>query len=628
MNDKTFDNFKYGWINALEADKLKDGVVVDGLNWLITPDKIELRRGMKIIGTDAGAGNITGLKVGVQVDGTELLIRTRARKIEYYDTATEDWIENGTNVLPADADGEDVSLEAFTSLSGYSMYLSSPHSSIYRIMLANPDSIVDMSSTDFRGKMKIKNGRMFIWDRFGSTGAWDKTGLYGSKLTQDEYSDFNTITAEAIGALGSTTYTGTLAFKAGGAARSCFNVIFTGGVGGGTEDFNDNFDGTLTGSSGGTGTINYATGVYSVTFSAITDDVVTSTYYWEDPTDGTNGGICNFTYSATRAAGEGFMLRQDDGGGELQNIGEYNSDIYCLHEKKAWKTTISADDSDAANLPFRNNVGIPSWRAMTETGDGIYYVSKEENDKVLIKVLQIAQMSTAVVPISLSDGLDLSTYEFDKAVVKEWGNYIVIACREETSDINNRMLIYDRKHKLWSLPLDYYADVLEVYNGALEAGDSLEANVYELFSGFDDDDSLISNYITFNESMLGSSKLKKPHRFIIEGNIQPDQNLKISVSLDKGAFVEIGTIEGNGSYVDLGSRIYVGSNVIGKKEIGGGGSGETANHFQREFKVKIDKFETCQVKIEATSLGYVSVSRFGFKDTREKGSKMPNKYIS
>jgi len=31
-------------------------------------------------------------------------------------------------------------------------------------------------------------------------------------------------------------------------------------------------------------------------------------------------------------------------------------------------------------------------------------------------------------------------------------------------------------------------------------------------------------------------------------------------------------------------------------KFGGGGSGETANHFQREFKVKIDKFETCQVK--------------------------------
>jgi len=614
-----FNNFKYGFLNDLEPDKVKDGVVVDGLNWLITPDKIELRRGMKILGTDADLGGVTGLKKAVQVDGTEILFKTRARMIEYYDTVTEDWIENGTNELPADASGEDISIESYTSMSGYSIYLSSPNSSIYRIMLANPDDIIDMSSTSFKGKIKIRNGRMFMWDRLGSTGAKDKTGLYGSTLDKDEYSDYTAVTTEAIAGSGATR-TGTLAFKAGGAKRSCFNVTFTDG----TETFNDNFDGTLTGDKGGTGTINYTTGVYAITFnaSAVT---VTATYYWDDPT---SDGICDFAYTTpTRVAGEGFMLRQDDGGGILQNIGEYNGDYYCLHEKRTWKTTILTTDDDASNIVYRSKVGIPNWRAMVETGDGIYYVSKEDNDETVIRVLQLAQMTTAVIPVSVSDFLDLSAYEFDESVVFEWGNYILVACREKASSFNNRLLVYDKKHKIWNTPLDYFVNVLEEYNGALEAGDSLNNNVYELFSGYDDDDSLINNYITFNKSLVGLQGLKHNRRFVIEGNIQPDQDIKISVASDNGSFVEVGTIEGDGAYVDLGSNIYIGANTVGKHEVGGGGAGETANHFQREFKISLDKGETFQIKFEAIGIGYVSVTEFGFKDIRYKGKKSPSKYI-
>lgn len=620
MQDYDIPKFR-GLVNAIDADKVKEGTVVDGLNWLITPDKIELRRGMKLLGTDAGVGQITGLRAGRKIDGVDLLFRTRARKIEYYDDTTEDWIENGSNSLPAAASTDEICLEPYTSLAGYAMYLTSPNSSIYKIMLANPGSLIDMSSTSFRGRMRIKNSRILLWHRKGSTGAVDKTGLNGGKLDKDLYSDYTAVTAEAIGALGSLIYTGILAFKAAEPKRSCFNVTFTDGV----ETFNDNFDGTLTGSAGGTGTINYATGVYSVTFAAVAAGPVTSTYYWEDPT---NGGICDFSApSNPRAAGESFILRQDDGGGDLQNIAEYNGDYYCFHEKKTWKLTISADDTDATNLSFRTKVGIPNWRAMAETGDGIYYLDTSDDNDPKVRLLTLAAYSTEVIPRSISDGLDLSDYEFDKAVMKEWGDYILLACRKAASTQNDRLFVYDRRYGYWSTPTDYQASAIEIYNGALELGDSTTNNVYECFSGWDDDDSEINNYIVLNETVLGYDGLKKPRRFIIEGDIQPTQTLKVYLFTDKGSFVEIGTITGNGSYVDMGSNVYIGATTIGKKEIGGGGTGETANHFQREWRITADKGETFQVKFQATGIGYVSVSRYGLKDLREKGRKTAAKYI-
>lgn len=616
MNDYIVKKF-YGLVNAIDSDKLKAGVVVDGLNWLITTDKLELRRGMRTLGSDAGAGQITGLRVGRKIDGNDLLFKTRARKIEYYDETIMDWIEIGTDSLPVASDGEDIALEPYTSLAGYAMYLSSPHSSIYKIMLANPGSLIDMSSTSFRGKIRIRNGGMMLWDRLGSTGGKDKSGLYRGKLDKDAYSDFTLVSAEAIAGSGATR-SGTLAFKASGAKRSCFNVTFTDG----TETFNDNFDGTLTGSAGGTGTINYATGEYSITFAAPAT-TVSATYYWEDPT---SAGICDFSApSATRLAGESFILRQDDGGGDLQNVGEYNADYYCFHEKKTWKTTISTDDTDASNLTFRSKVGIPNWRAMAETGEGIYYVDTSDDNNPKVRVLTLAMYSSEVVPQSISDDLNLSDYEFDKAVMKEWGDYILLACRRKNSTENDRLFVYDRVNKWWNTPTDYMASTIEIYNGAFLTGGSVDNNVCENFSGQDDDDSLISNFVIMNETMCGYAGLKKPRQFVIEGNIQPSQILKIYLSTDNSNFVEIGQIKGDDSCVDIGSNIYIGANVLGKKTIGGE-QGITANHFEKQFRIVSDKGEKFSIKFECTNIGYCGISKYGFADLREKGRKAPKKY--
>ena len=140
---------------------------------------------------------------------------------------------------------------------------------------------------------------------------------------------------------------------------------------------------------------------------------------------------------------------------------------------------------------------------------------------------------------------------------------------------------------------------------------------------------MVNNYIVYHKTNLDYDGLKKQQRFIVAGEIQRDQNLKISVSVDEGAFIEIGTISGNGSYVDKGQNVSIGATTIGKKEIGGGGE-ETANPYQREINIcgLVDKFEKVKVRFEATAMGYASVSRFGFKDLRYKGRKIPNRYIS
>ena len=622
INSPINTDFTKGYITSLEPQSVKDGVVTNGLNWMfINGDHIELRRGYKIIGSDVGVGKVTGLRSGRRFDGTEVLFRTRTRKIEYYDEVTSDWIETGSDSLPTAASGEDIAIEPYSSLAGDSVYLSSPNSSIYKIMIANPSSLIDMSSTTFRGKIKIKNNRMLLWDRLSSTSQRDKTGLYGSKLDKDSFSDYTSVTSESVGSSGSTTYTGTLAFKAGGAKRSCFGVVFTDG----TLTISDDGDGTLSGN--GSGTINYATGAYSITFSSVTTGSVTASYQWEDPT---SGGIADFTApSSPRTAGQSFIIRQDDGGGSLQNIGHYNSHYYCLHEKKTWDFYIGADDvTDVSNLPYRDKAGISNWRALAETGEGIYYIdeSYENVDDVKVRLLTLQQLSTEVIPKSISDLITLQSYRFDKAMLKEWGRYIVLACRTSNSVENNRIFLYDRELKLWNPPHDLQVNVMDVYNGALLGGDSTTANVYELYSGFDDDDSTIPNYVELNITNLRTKGLKQARRVVVEGDIQPDQTLKVSVSIDRSPFVEVAEISGRGEYVDKGQATTIGSVTLGKKEVGGG-STVTAYHYKLDKRISSDRFDEIQFRFEATAIGYVSVTKYGLNDVRYKSEKTASKYI-
>jgi hypothetical protein len=620
----------FGLATQPEPQSVKDGVVTDGLNWMFAggdkkngADKVELRRGYDLLGVDAGVGKVTGLGVGLHVDSSETLFRTRARKIEYYVDSSDTWSEVGTDSLPSGASGEDISIEPYTSLAGYAIYFSSPNSSIYKIMVANPSTLIDMSSTSFRGRIKIKDNRMLLWNRLGTNKQKDNTGLYGSKLDKDSYADYTTVTAEAIGSSGSQTYSGTLAFKSGGAKRSCFAVTFTDG----TETFVDNYDGGLTGTLGGTGTINYASGAYSITFNSVAAGSVTATYQWEDPT---SGGVADFTApSSPRVATESFIIRQDEGGGTLGNIGSYDGSYYCFHEKKTWKLTISADDTDASNLPYRSKVGIENWRGMADTADGVYYVdtSSESASDVRIKKLSLENISTNVIPYSISDLILLEDYRFDYAVLKEWGDFIVLSCRTSDSSQNNRLFLYDRRLNLWNPPHDIQAYTLAVYNGALVGGDSTTNNVYELYSGLSDDDSNITNYVTFNISNYGVEGLKKTKRFITEGEIQEDQILQVYASFDRGDFVLVDTIYGNGEYVDIGSDIAVGKNTIGKNTLGTGDV-VLANHYKKETKINTDVFNQVQFKFVATQLGYVSVTMYASKDIRYKGRKVVSKYIA
>lgn len=617
---KEYKNYKYGIIDTIEAHSIPHGAASRSLNWQTRGDKIELTRGRALLGTEnSGTGKITGLHVALQADATEVLYASYLRKIKYYDSAdlgnTLDWIEIGTNTLPVAASGEDVSFSNYNSLAGAQVWINTPNGSLYKIMTANPGSITDMydAAKNFKGYIRIKQNRTFLWNRgaSGSGTQQDPTGIYLSYIDAGAYT---TVSAEVL----ASCATGTLAFKAGGATRTCFGVKITITASG--EVFTDNYNGILTGSLGNTGTINYTSGAFTTTGTG----AGTADYQWENSNV---TGISDYTESGTRTAGQGATLRQDDGGGKAMTIQSYQDVEYCLHEKKTWALTLTADDTNATNLIFREKVGIPNWRAAVPTGDGIFYIDDTDKSKPMLRLLTLSENSSVVIPVPISLNLDLESYRFDMAWALEWNEYIIFGCRTSGSTVNNRIILY---HKIWkSLDyLDYYASCAAVFNGGLVIGDSLSNNVYQIFSGLDDDGSIITNYWEGALSDIETDGLKRTKRFIVEGEIGPDQTIQVYISYDSGSYAPLGTIEGSGTYVDKSQAVNVGAVTVGRTEVGGGGSSGAipAYHYLREFRIDSGKFERCKIKYEALGLGYASVSTERYKDIRSKGNKVAERY--
>lgn len=609
MREHILRNWKSGLVTKIEDYSIPEDAASRSLNWLTLGDKIELSGGYSIIGTENGAGKITGLAVGEKVDGTLFPIRTRGQKVEYY--SGSDWTEAGSSVLGADADGEDTSITFYTSLAGYQAWISSPNSGLFKMMLANPGSIEDQyaAATNFKGYITASDGRLLLWYRDRA-----RNYLYGSyKDVQTAGTTFTNVSAEAIGSSGLTNYTGTLAAVTG--KRTCFSVVFTDGTQTAQDDKNGNFIGDAT------GTINYTTGAYDITFGSTTTGSVTADYSWEDSA---TAGLANFTFSATRTATQGFFLPQPTGG-DLLNVLPYRTEKYCLHENNAWLFSLPVDDLNPTNQEFRLNMGLSAPRAAVATGDGIYFIDTSNPEQPRFKLLTLESTSDQVIPQEFSFNVDLSGYDFTTGVAFRWGDYILFAGKTSGASVNNRLFAFHKEYKCFDV-LDYQVSCMADYGGQLWAGEPSTDNVTRLFTGHTANGSNIINYWEGKLTKLQVDELKKFKRLTLRGEIGPTQSLTVSLAYDGGAFASVGTIDGDGSYVASGSGHSIGEEEVGASEIGGGGDGVTKNLYVREFRTRSGKFDEVKIRIEATSVGYASVSEINFYDIRTYGQKNLTRY--
>lgn len=707
---------KWGGLNTKVEDPrfLPLGTSPAQNNWITgsLQDNIQLRRGQALLGqTRRVGGHASGIGVGFLANSQEAYY-TANNSLYYYNPQTLDTQEVGTNVLVG-ANDEDVWFAAYQNFAGFFLYFGSAHTSIFKLPLANPTSVVNQSPVQWFGSATIDQGRFFGAQKYNSFGSPDLNNLYISGADKAAVSLYPPATVDETEGTGdgvTKNFTGNLSAVAppstafgvliGGAINAGESVTAMSASGGlvtvttstnhglsvgqyamelgattsgspvngvlmtvvsvtsptivvlspyapvasltyssgGTlytvELFQDNQQGTLTSNLGGTGTINYATGAFNITFNtAPTSSVaIIGNYYLENAT---SGGILDFTFNlASPTLGQGYLELQGATGPLLATSG-FQGIEYCFHLYRTWNVslpTASGAYADITNEQYWSHLGIPYSRAQYATGDGVLILDNTNPSEPKYSILEIPDGSTnlTVVPDWISKDLDLSDFSHTTAVTFRWGEYNILACQPlvngTPSGFNTVFFIQDIETGLWN-KLDYSVTCLADFQGALISGDSLSPNAFTLFSGMDDDANIIDNFWNSSLTDLELQGQKKVRYFYVQGLIQRPQAIKVSYALNGGQMVAAasanfnGVILGTGPYVNSSAPVGVGSNTLGSITIGSGSI--TALPFEIEFPVMTDYFEYIQIQFQALGIGWAQINKFGFRDIRHKNLKSP-----
>lgn len=499
----------------------------------------------------------------------------------------------------------------------YTGTLAEKKTSTFTVTIASP-GVFTLNSHGFLAGDKVV---------FSTTGALP-TGLtagttyyvISAGLTTNDFEVSATAGGSAINTTGSQSGVHSLVAS----TRNVFGLIITGTTGAGVETFTDNYDGTLTSDKGGTGTINYATGAFDITFNAtVSSGNVLCNYQWEDSNI---GGLTDFTKSGTRVAGEGFQFPQDEGGDAILNVvlgqdGAY----YSAKSHSFYRLELSDDDLSATNLVYRKDIGIPNFRAVIPTSKGIAFMNTANPDKPELTILQRNQ-ADSIEPYSLFEHFKFANYNYDDCAMETHERFVVVTCKSSGADNNDTMLLCNIEGKTVDI-IGFPARTLAKSNGYLYGGSPFSANVYELFTGFDDDGFALDSYWTSKAELYEgrADNLKKYRRKWIKGLIAVDQVVEVYESYDEAGFELIGTIRGDGSYVDYTGGQSIGTHLIGEATIGGDATSVAYPYFL-EIKPTPPKFRNRTVKLVPTEIGYFDVELMSDNDILDFERRIPKRF--
>ncbi len=616
----------YSGVHNLDSDEnIPKDAAQDAKNFVTKDGKEVLAYGKAVVGNELGTGKIYAIRFGYKRNGTKVKYRKAGTAIQYLNGST--W----TDIVTGLTENAEYTFNNYSTLAG-AFTLATGVDGIYKFNNDSPGSYLSLynASRNDKGYSLIDKGRLIMWNLSNAS----KTTLKQSFIDAQDGTVYTTVSAEVLGASGTNNYTGTLAAKT--ATRNVFAIAITGTTGAGVETFTDNKDGTLTGNLGGTGTINYITGVYNVTFNGnVTSGNVTCTYQWEDSNQ---AGITDFTFSSTRVAGEGNRITQDIGGDAIITVlvgpdGAY----YSIKEQSTYRLEISADDVTFTNKVYRRDLGIKFLRGAASTSKGIVLISTANPDKPKLTLLQKNLIGDSIEPSDLFNHFDFSQFEYDDACIDTFGQFIAIACKTVGADENDRILlcnpnnpVLDRNgNTVYIQTVDitgYAARMFEKDEGILYGGSPISKNVYKLYNGFDDDSSVINAFWTSKGETYGTERLKKYKKRGFTGLIGISQVVEVYESYDDAGFSLIGTIRGDAAYVDYSNSKTIGSNMIGTVAIGGG-LGTAVYPYFMEIKVTNQpKFRKRVFKLVPTEIGYFDFEFVTDKDILLFEQRIPKRF--
>jgi hypothetical protein len=219
---------------------------------------------------------------------------------------------------------------------------------------------------------------------------------------------------------------------------------------------------------------------------------------------------------------------------------------------------------------------------------------------------------------------NFSVYNYDNSHFESFDEYVIITCKSATGVNNDTLLLCNIADETVDI-CGYEASSVAKSAGRLYIGSSVTESTYEIFTGFDDEGTNITNSWTSKDESYGSDYLKKIRKLRFKGLIDANQSFEVYVNYDNSGDTLVGTILGSGDYVDYSGGNVVGQNVIGTSQIGGD-SGSIAYPYFAEIKLNKTKFRKRSITVKAKGIGYLDIDMIQDFDIKRFENKIPKRY--
>lgn len=247
----------------------------------------------------------------------------------------------------------------------------------------------------------------------------------------------------------------------------------------------------------------------------------------------------DFSYTATRVAGEGDIVGMPYGGGEITDVQTQEDTFYVFKEDYIEAIQYSQDANDLAErTPLKAGVGS---KGKTIKGvDDIYFMTKDN------KLVSIGRVKT-VDQLPQTDNIGyiikriLDVYDASDVCGIEFKDKIYVSMKSSVDETaNNIIIIYNRRLKAFEGIWDIGANAFFEYDGNLYFAESNSANVYKMLTGTADivgssRYSISSRYAThfINLAPKGLTAMQQAvNGLYFEGYIQPGSDINFKFFKD------------------------------------------------------------------------------------------------
>jgi len=297
----------------------------------------------------------------------------------------------------------------------------------------------------------------------------------------------------------------------------------------------------------------------------------------------------DFTFAATRVAGEGDIISFPEGNGDLQDIANLEDSFYVFFPNAITGVKYSQDSNDiAAKTPIKNGTGAVG-RVIKGEND-IYFVTPDN------KLSSIGrQMNKDATPQVENMGLMIKRMTDDMDFTNHNGarfkQRIFHACKASTADTyNNRTIVFNEQTRsyegVWTIPAYGFG----IYNKKLHYADARTPNIYEMFIGTSDYDGTNryaissewkSNWINLTPSRANQQSVSA---IAVEGYLWGGTDITFQIFKDFSNTASLSFTFGadETSFMDADNlSAFLGSNPLGLSPLGSisGIQGDGSRHF-------------------------------------------------